>query len=55
MDHIANGMYGTNALFTETHKSFLMHYGLWGKYLKHILKCLCCNKCSKIDIRRSDT
>ena len=39
MDRNENGVYGTNGLSTETHKSFLIHYGCEGNYLKRILYC----------------
>ena len=32
--HIENGMHGTNGSSTETHKSFSIHFGLWGETFK---------------------
>ena len=29
MNHIENGIHGTHGSSTETHKSFLIHYGIW--------------------------
>ena len=56
MGHIQNGIYGTDGLSTDTHKSFQMHYNLWGgKHLKRILICFYCNKYNKTNICHSDT
>ena len=51
LDRIENDVYGTHRSSTETHKSFLIHYGLCGgKDFKRILICLYCNKWNKINI-----
>ena len=51
MNRIENGMYMTNGLSTERHKSFPIHYGLWGgKRLKNILTYLDCTKYNEIDM-----
>ena len=50
MNHIENGIYTANGLFTETHKIFPIHYGLWGGCLKNILTYLDCTKYNEIDI-----
>ena len=51
MDHIENGMHGTNDPSAEALKSFLIHYGLWGEnFLKPILIYLHCPKCGEINI-----
>ena len=34
MDRIVNDMYRTKVLSTETHKSFPLYYGLWGRIFK---------------------
>ena len=43
-DRGENVIHTTNSLSTETHQSFLIHYGSWGGCLKHILKYLYCTK-----------
>ena len=56
MDRIENGIYGIHRSSTETHKSFLIHYSLWGVgYLKRILTGLHCNKCNEIIMWHSDS
>ena len=60
MDRIENGIYGTHGSSRERHKSFLIHYGLWGGggrdlKEKRILTCLYCNLCNKINMGHSDT
>ena len=56
MDCIENGMHRIYSSSTGTHKSFLLHYVLWGggDFLKRILTCLYCIKYNKTDIRHSD-
>ena len=53
MSHIENGIYTSNCLFTETHNSFPIQYGLCacvgGKCSKHILTCFYCTKYNEID------
>ena len=49
-----NGMYGAKCSSTETHKSFPIHYGLWGKILKRILTHLYSNKYNEINICHLD-
>ena len=44
MDHIENDMYMTKDSSTEEYESFPMHYGVWRKILKRILKYLYCTK-----------
>ena len=50
-------MYATNGLSTETHKSFLIHYSVWGggegECLKRILAYLDCIKYNEINIGHS--
>ena len=56
MDRMENGIYESKDLSTKTCKSFPMHYGPMGRKLsKHILACLYCNKCYKINSCHSDT
>ena len=56
MNRIENGIYTTNGLSTETHKSFPIHYDLWGgKDSKRILTCLYCNEWNKFNIWHSHT
>ena len=51
MNRIENGIYTTNGLSTETHKSFPIHYGLLGGgCLKSILTNLDCTKYYEIDV-----
>ena len=51
MNRIENGMYVTNDLSRETHKSFPIHYGQWkGGCLKRILTHLGCTKYNEINI-----
>ena len=38
MNRIENGIHKTNGLFRETHKSFPIHYGLWGEIFKAYFK-----------------
>ena len=33
-----NDMYGAKALSTETHKSFPIHYGLWGEIFLNVFQ-----------------
>ena len=42
-----------NILYTGSHKSFSIHYKIRGKFLKHILTNLYCNKYNKIDMCHS--
>ena len=56
MNSIENGMHATISLFTETHNSFPIHYGLWGeKCLKHILTYLDCTTYNEVSIGHSHT
>ena len=48
-----NGLNIINILYTGSHKSFPMHYGLsggGGEFLKRILVNLYCTKCNEINI-----
>ena len=58
MDRIENGVFRTYGWSSETHKSFLMDYGLWEEkdginVLKHILTHLYCTKYNEINRRHS--
>ena len=54
MDRIENGIYTTNGLSTETHKSFPIHSGLWDEtFFKRILGYLYCTKYNEINIGHS--
>ena len=44
----------TNILSTGSHKSFPIHYVLWGKFLKRMLTYLYCTKCNEIDMCHLD-
>ena len=52
MDSIENDTYGFKCLFTETHKSFPIHFGLLGvgevKFSKFIVTYLHCTKYNEI-------
>ena len=55
MDHIENGMYAPNGSFTEAHKTFPMHYGLWeGGMFNVYFNIFNCTKYSEINIGHSD-
>ena len=50
MNHVENGIYKSNGLSTETHKSFPIHYGLWGgKCSKRIFVYSYCTKYDEIN------
>ena len=49
VEGIKNVMHRAKDLFTEAHKSFPIHYGIWegGKFLKSIITYFCCTKYNK--------
>ena len=48
---LRNDVKSTSILYTGSHKNFPIHYGLWGKFLKHILTYLHCTKYNEINTR----
>ena len=55
MKRIENVMYGVKCSFTEAHKSFPIHYGVWGGgFLKRIVINLPPTKDNEINMFHSD-